>query len=67
MLDERAEAGGGVDAPIYSGPPPDAELGVFDSDSTVAVTDEEESREGPGPVGRRRRVEGRVQGWDRVG
>ena len=57
MLDERAEAGGGVDAPIYSGPPTDAELAVFDSDSTVAVTDEEESREGAGgAAGRRARA-----------
>ena len=57
MLDERAEAGGGVDAPIYSGPPTDAELAVFDSDSTVAVTDEAESREGAGgATGRRARA-----------
>ena len=54
-----AEAGVDVDAPIYSGPPIDAELAVFDSDSTVAVADEEaeESREGAGgAVGRRARA-----------
>ena len=62
MVDGRAEAGGDVDAPIYSGPPIDAELAFFDSDSTVAVADEEaeESREGARPVGRR--VEGPCRG-----
>ena len=37
-----------MDAPIYSGPPIDVELAVFDSDSTAAVVEEdaEESREG---------------------
>ena len=48
-----AEAGVDVDAPIYSGPPIDAELAVFDSDSTVAVADEEaEESRGRRPVGR---------------
>ena len=59
MVDGRAEAGVDVDAPIYSGPPIDVELAVFDSDSTVAVADEEaeESREGAGgAAGRRARA-----------
>ena len=59
MVDGRAEAGVDVDAPIYSGPPIDVELAVFDSDSTVAVADEEaeESREGAcGAAGRRART-----------
>ncbi len=56
MMDGRAEAGVDVDAPIYSGSPIDAKLAVFDSDSTVAVADEEaeESREGAGGAAGRR-------------
>ena len=59
MVDGRAKVGGDVDAPIYSGPPIDAELAVLDSDSTAAVVDEdaEESREGAcGAAGRRARA-----------
>ncbi len=38
---------------------------VFDSDSTVAVADEEEAREGAGGArGRGRRVEGRAGGGE---